>query len=313
MHDAHGRVVERHDAGGGVWRFEHTSAGRPRSITDPLGARETVRYGPPPSPALEVDALGQATVRDYDVLGNVVAISEPSGVRWEYSYDALMRLTATIDPAGARWSNEYDANGRLVATTDPVGVRQSAALDPFGRVMGINDDLVAIGFELDALGRVVAERRPDGTQLRADYDLCDRLTLLEDAAGEITTYTYTAAGRRLDAAKWVGKQAIKHADTISLVPACSRWSRRRCRRFWAVSVGASLLSAGAALDNGDIGSAALSLVGARLGVKGPLQGRPDQGPEEHAERRGADHRRPDPDGPLPSGAHEARRARRRRR
>jgi RHS repeat-associated protein len=213
VHDAHGRVVERHDPGGGVWRFEHTAAGRLASITDPLGAREEIRYGEHGSPVLEVDALGQPTARDYDVFGNVIAVGEPGGARWEYSYDPLMRLIATTDPTGALWRNEYDVNGTLVATTDPVGVRQSAAVDPFGRVTGTDDGLVAIGFDLDELGRVVAERRPDGTQLRAEYDLCDRLTLLEDAAGAITTYAYTAAGRLAREMSPTGREEVFEYDS----------------------------------------------------------------------------------------------------
>jgi RHS repeat-associated protein len=125
-----------------------------------------------------------------------------------------------------------------------------AANDPIGRA--------------DPLGlRPVTE-----AELNKIRDSMDR-NLLEkgrDAAVDV-------AEAGLDAAKWVGKQAIKHADTISLVAGVLAMVPTPLSPFLgAVSVGASLLSAGAALHNGDIGSAALSLVGAKLGVKGIFKG-----------------------------------------
>jgi RHS repeat-associated protein len=195
FYDAHGLLVERHDPTGAAWRYEYTAAGRPSGVIDPTGAREEIRYGAHGLPAATVDALGHATARAYDRFGNLAAVVEPDGTGWQYAYDALMRLTTVVDPAGERWQREYDANGTLIASSDPAGTRVTGSVDAFGRVTGLDDGLTSTHFELDEFGRVVVQRWPDGTQERAEYDLLDRRTLIEDAAGAVTQFEYTPGGR----------------------------------------------------------------------------------------------------------------------
>jgi RHS repeat-associated protein len=194
-YDGRGLPAERRDPSGGLWRYEHTAAGRLASVTDPTGAREERRYGEHGSVETVIDALGNATAREYDVFGNVVGVVEPDGARWEYAYDAVMRLTLNVDPTGARWRQEYDVNGVLVARIDPAGVRTSVSVDAFGRVVGVCDGLTSEHLELDALGRTVALCRGDGSRTRAEYDLCNRRTRIEDAAGAVTRVQHTPGGR----------------------------------------------------------------------------------------------------------------------
>jgi RHS repeat-associated protein len=195
FYDANGLLVERHDPTGAAWRYGYTTAGRLASVIDPTGAREEIRYGAHGLPAATVDALGHATAREYDRFGNLAAVVEPDGTGWRYAYDALMRLTTTVDPAGERWQREYDVNGTLVASSDPAGTRVTGSVDAFGRITALADGLTSTDFEFDDLGRVVAQRWPDGTQERAEYDLLDRRTLIEDAAGAVTRFAYTPGGR----------------------------------------------------------------------------------------------------------------------
>jgi RHS repeat-associated protein len=195
FYDPRGRIVERHDPGGGIWRYEHTAAGRLAGVTDPTGARKETRYGEHGLAAATIDALGHVTSCEYDRFSNLVAVVESDGARWTYEYDAVMRPAATVDPTGARWAREYDVNGTLVATVDPVGVRVSASTDAFGRVVAIGDGLTEERFELDELGRIVAELRPDNNATRYGYDRCDRGTSIEDATGAMTRLQYTPGGR----------------------------------------------------------------------------------------------------------------------
>ncbi len=195
FYDADGRLVERHDPAGGVWRHEYTAAGRLLATIDPTGIRTAARYGEHGEPVAALDGLGQATTGEYDRFGNVVGVVEPGGAAWRYAYDTLMRPVAAVDPTGARWEREFNVDGLLTAEIDPTGRRVSTALDQFGRVVGIDDGAMALAFELDELGRVVAETHPDGTRARAEYDLCGRRTLFADATGAVTRSEYTPAGR----------------------------------------------------------------------------------------------------------------------
>jgi len=193
-YDDKGQLVERRIPGGS-WRYEYTAAGRLAGVTGPDGAHEQTRYGKHGEPTAFVDPLGHVTATQYDVFGNAIEVMQADGSAWRHTYDALMRLTATVDPLGERWEREYDPNGTLVAKTAPDGVKVTASLDHIGRVIGIADGFTSIDFELDALGRVVELRRPDGTGRRTEYDLCGRPRMVQDATGAITRLQYTPGGR----------------------------------------------------------------------------------------------------------------------
>lgn len=194
-YDARGRVVERRDPGGGATRFEWSAAGRLLATVDPVGARSEIRPGAHGETEQVVDPLGFVTTRRFDVLGNLVGVEMPGGAKWELSYDGLCRLVGVTDPAGASWLREYDAAGHLVGTVDPVGAHRTTAVDAGGRITGIDDGLTSVGYAYDAVGRVTARRRPDGSELRASYDRCGRIVATTEPGGAVTRYEYTPGGR----------------------------------------------------------------------------------------------------------------------
>ncbi|MDQ3782656.1 MAG: DUF6531 domain-containing protein, partial [Actinomycetota bacterium] len=194
-YDSGGRLVQRQDPGGAIWRFEYSPGGRLVGVVDPTGARRETRYGHHGEAIELVDELGQVTSWRYDGFSNLVGISAPDGAKWELTYDALARLTAVHDPAGAAWLREYDVAGHLTGTIDPVGVHYRARLDAAGQVTEVDDGLTSVGFDYDELGRAVAQRRPDGTEMRTTYDRCGRRTSITDPLGGVNRYEYSPAGR----------------------------------------------------------------------------------------------------------------------
>jgi RHS repeat-associated protein len=194
-HDERGQLLGLRTAADALWRFEHTPAGRVGALTDPLGARREFAYGPHGHLVTSTDPLGRSTVRQYDVLGNVVRRIAPDGTKWDFGYDALCRLTGATDPSGATWLREHDAQGTVVTTIDPVGVRRELGVDPAGRVTGSSDGLSATSFGYDAHGRPVEAIRADGTVVRTAYDRCGRRITAVDGTGAATRFEYTPAGR----------------------------------------------------------------------------------------------------------------------
>src|SRR5207253_1307728 len=86
-------------------------------------------------------------------------------------------------------------NGNLTASVDPAGTRYEATFDPANRVTALHDGLTSASFDFDALGRCLAQRRPDGTSAHAAYDRMGRRTRIEDPVGGVQTIEYTPAGR----------------------------------------------------------------------------------------------------------------------
>lgn len=194
-YDEAGRLAEHRDPAGGARRFDRSPAGRLLAVADPTGGRRELRYGTNGEAEQLVDELGHVTTRRFDTLANLAGVVLPDGAKWEFGYDRLCRLTSTNDPAGATWLREYDVAGRPIGTIDPAGVHRAITYDQAGRILGLHDGLTSIAFERDLAGRVVALRRPDGSEITATYDRCGRMTSTTDPEGGVRRFDYTAAGR----------------------------------------------------------------------------------------------------------------------
>lgn len=77
---------------------------------------------------------GRRTNYRYDLLGQLISVSDPSGVTWAYTYDAFGdRLTAN-DPGLGLWSMSYDSNHNLTLQTDAKSQLISFTYDGLNRV-----------------------------------------------------------------------------------------------------------------------------------------------------------------------------------
>ena len=231
-YDPAGRVVERRDPGGAVWRFGYTPAGRLSSVTDPTGARTEARYGDNGEAEQIVDPLGHVTLCRFDTLGNLAGMVAPDGAKWELGYDALCRLVGVQDPAGSSWLREHDPDGNLTASIDPLGARRTATVDRLGRVTRTDDGATSVEFEHDELGRVLVQRRADGTEFRTTYDRRGRRVAVTDPLGGVTRYAYTAAGRLARVTSPLGHVVTMEYDRVGqLVAEVDPRGRRREYRY----------------------------------------------------------------------------------
>ena len=219
VHDARGRVIERCAPGGAVWRYEYSPAGRMTATIDPSGAREEFRYGEHGDLVQTADPVGHLTTLGYDFLGNHVETVAADGAAWRFAYDEVCRLTAISDPTGATPRREFDAGGNLTASVDPVGTRYQAAFDEHNRVTLLSDGLTSASFDYDALGRCLANRRPDGTLARAEYDRLGRRTASTDPLGGTSTVEYTPAGRVRTVTEPSGRAATFEYDACGRLAA----------------------------------------------------------------------------------------------
>ncbi|MFI0366733.1 DNA/RNA non-specific endonuclease [Actinomadura sp. 1N219] len=169
------------------------------------------------------DAYGHETGYDHDRFGNLTALVDAAGNRFEYAYTARNMLAETRlrdfdgDPDGAPDSGDhlvvearaYDYAGRLVATTDAMGRRteftyygddlpKSAVLKNFRNPDGTKRDFVLSTVEYDGAGnptKMVADNGKNTVQ--NVYDNVGRLqtsTLDPTGLAHRTTYRYDAGG-----------------------------------------------------------------------------------------------------------------------
>ena len=129
-----------------------------------------------------------ATTRyDYDVLGNLLTVTDAKGNVTEMRHDTLGRKRFMHDPDMGNWNYDYDVAGNLVRQTDARGQ--------------------VVTFAYDALNRLNNKTLPGGKQIVYRYDdsvkkAVGRLFQVEDLSGS-TTLTYNIMGRVVQTQKVV--------------------------------------------------------------------------------------------------------------
>jgi RHS repeat-associated protein len=212
--DAEGNLLAHTDAAGNVTQHSATHFDVPASRTDPDGARYEFAY---------------------DTELRLTGVTNPQGRTWSYTYDEAGRLTAETDFNGRTLTYAHDRAGQLTCRTNGAGETLRFTRDVRGRVVEQHtgtDEVVTyaydagggfsraadsdsgVGWERDALGRMLSEtvngrttrfaydalgrrtRRvtPSGLISEWSYDPADRATGFSNRAGTLT-FSYDAAGR----------------------------------------------------------------------------------------------------------------------
>lgn len=181
--DRLGRTVEEVSAGGTRTTRSYDAQGHETSTavwSGPTAAiTERVFDGLGRLTTDTVDPSGAAltTTYAYDVLGQRIAATDPSGLAENYEYDAVGRVVAT-DRGGLVSETTYDKVGNPITEVSfhapgEVGSVTRSSYDALGRVTeviknydpGSTDQLANIteSVFVDEAGNVVARRDPDGT------------------------------------------------------------------------------------------------------------------------------------------------------
>ncbi|MFL9584473.1 RHS repeat-associated core domain-containing protein [Stenotrophomonas sp. AB1(2024)] len=113
-------------------------------------------------------------------------------------------LRAEIDPLGRRTEYlEYDALGRAIQVRGIDGVVVEQLFDHNSRVLAETikgdaptNDRIRL-YEYSSTSKLTRVTQPDGVWTRMHYDTADRLTSVEDAAGNRINYVLDGAGNRL--------------------------------------------------------------------------------------------------------------------
>ncbi|MFJ3164386.1 RHS repeat-associated core domain-containing protein [Streptomyces kanasensis] len=185
---------------GHQYRVERDPFGRPVSVTDPAGAVTRMEWTEQGwlSHCVNPDGTQESWTWDYE--GNCLAHTDPRGdtTRFEYTHFAL--LAARIGADGARYEFTYDTELRLTEVRNPQGLSWTYTYDLAGNLIEENDfDGRTLTYTYDAAGRLIARTTPLGEPITLTYDAGDRV-ISKDAAGQVTHYTYNAAGDLLRAA-----------------------------------------------------------------------------------------------------------------
>jgi RHS repeat-associated protein len=235
VHDQRGRVVEQHDARGGLTRTEWDDRGNRVKVTDPkgrisvreydaegnliavtdgLGRKTMFEYSAAGLPVRLVDANGGEWIRSYDERGNLVEAKGPDGKAWRYERDGLGNLVGVVDPEGRTRRFGCDRRGLMTWSTDWKQARTEYKRDAQGRVTERLDPLQRrTRFAYNRQGKLSEAELPDGARLRWAFDAEGNLTRRTGPHGRASHYHYGAFDVLTEITKPAGGKLQLRYDT----------------------------------------------------------------------------------------------------
>ncbi len=196
-YDDAGRVLTRTDERGHVTTYAY--APNQQTVTDALGHATVHQFDSRHRRIATTDALGHVTLFEYDGAGNPTVVTYDDGTTRVSSYDAAHRKIAETDQAGRTTQFGYDDDGRLVSVTDAAGNVTSYTYDAVGnRLTQTDANSHTTTMTYDAAGNVLTRTLPLGQQESFTYDALNNRRTHTDFNGDTTTFDYDANNRETE-------------------------------------------------------------------------------------------------------------------
>ncbi|MFI6885772.1 LamG-like jellyroll fold domain-containing protein [Streptosporangium canum] len=156
------------------------------------------------------DQRNFVTSTDYDALGRPVRVTDPGpsgpGGQWVAEYDLLGEQLAVIDPTGARAEATYDELGRKITATQierkPTTAAHTTTMtyDSAGNLLtSVAPGAKTTSYTVNVAGQVTTVTDPNNKKSTADYDFLGREAKVTDPLKNVTEAEYDLAGRKIGA------------------------------------------------------------------------------------------------------------------
>ncbi|MCB0200866.1 MAG: right-handed parallel beta-helix repeat-containing protein, partial [Anaerolineae bacterium] len=147
---------------------------------------------------------GRVVTYTYDLANQMTLVEDWAGRLTIYAYDDAGQLITTLAANGVQTMNSYDDAGRLLAIQHVSPVSGTIAfftytLDAVGNRLVMTDTDGVTNYDYDVLYRLTDVDYPDGEQVDYAYDSMGNRTTMTSTVTGVTSYTYDASDRLLDA------------------------------------------------------------------------------------------------------------------
>lgn len=200
-------------ANGRTARYQYNAAGQLTRYTDVTGHVTSVSYDSRGYvQTVQGPVSGDKYTYTHDLLGRIIAVTDPAGSTVHYSYDAADRLTSAAYPDGTssygtynlldlasytdrlgqKMQYTYDADREPIESKDPLSNTIQVGYNPAGALDSLTDqNNHTTSWSLDIESRITGKQYADGTSESIAYENSDSLVAqVTDALGQVTTYSY---------------------------------------------------------------------------------------------------------------------------
>ncbi len=218
------KTVQVRDARGRMTRVEEWNGADGRSSVYPaqafaLYAATTYAYDILGNLLSVTDAKGNVTAMTYDALGRKLTMNDPDMHNVSYQYDALGQLTRQTDAKSVPFAFTYDVLGRVLTKAradngaDSVSYTYEMASNYTthygnGRLAQVSYTSGGALFDYDPIGQETGAGKLIGSNLYVfwrTYDALGRLKTLQYPDGNTAYYNYNASGRLNDITSLITK------------------------------------------------------------------------------------------------------------
>ncbi len=174
-----------------VTEMYHNRHGNPNHIIKDDATDITIQYdaeqlNKPSNITIDNQSAGMT----YDNRGNILSMTLPMGVSYNYTYTGYNDVDYFIDPEGNGYDYVYNSTGNLTQVITPRGTTSFEVIDN-GLVTAItNPEGITTSYQYDEYGNVIQTDAPLGISTQSTYDIISRLESYTNPNGITTAYQY---------------------------------------------------------------------------------------------------------------------------
>lgn len=211
-----------------VWNtYTYDFYDRPISFIDATGATTRYEYS---GNSVTTISKGISKTQTYDVLGNLVSVSDPSGtityqvapdgkpvsitapgnITTSFEYDKYRRRIRLVDPSMGATTYEYDAYGNVSRETDANGKAKQYEYDQYNRLVKSACSEFTTSYKYNTVGDLVEVNTSNGTGKMLAYDTFGRLMQWKQTApdGKWLQKNYTYANGNVSSIEYTSQTGL---------------------------------------------------------------------------------------------------------